>query len=174
VSGCLQRGAADSQRAAELQALVDRLEVRELINRYALGVDSLDRTLLETVFAVDAVADYVGTNFPLDAHLEGFDAIFGWLEESVGGRGNTVPWHFMSTHLVEVDGDSARLRAYQHNRHMSGIGLYTVDAERKASGWRIVRFRLEERILDEQMLERLKREEAPEDSGSEGARSGVR
>ena len=61
----------------------------------------------------------------------------------------------MSTHLVEVDDDRATLRTFQHNRNLSGVGLYTIEARRTGEGWRIEKLRLEERILDPDLLERL-------------------
>ena len=61
----------------------------------------------------------------------------------------------MSTHLVDIDGDEATLRTFQHNRHMSGVGLYTIRARRTKDGWRIVKLHLDERILDPPLLERL-------------------
>ncbi|MBW2274424.1 MAG: nuclear transport factor 2 family protein [Deltaproteobacteria bacterium] len=142
-----ERAAQPTWSAAEMRALSDRLELTELINRYALGIDSMDGELLAAVFTPDAVADYEIEPLGIREHLEGFDAIVGWLRSMLGERENAVPWHFMSTHIVEIDGDRARVRAYQHNRHMSGIGLYTADAIRTAEGWRIEKLHLEEQLL---------------------------
>lgn len=150
---CAQPGLEGRVRA--LEAGADHEAVIQLIHAYAHGIDSMDEALLERTFAEDAVAEYVGVNFPMDLRLEGFDEILAWLQSSVGDREGALPWHFMSTHLVEVDGDQATLRTFQHNRNLSGVGLYTVQARRKGGGWRIAKLRLEERILDPDLLERL-------------------
>ena len=67
----------------------------------------------------------------------------------------------MSTARVEVadDGDHATLRTFQHNRDLSGVGVYTVDARRTPDGWRIARLRLDERLLDPELLESMHRDE---------------
>ena len=132
------------------RAALDRHEVVELAHRYAHGVDRLDRALLATAFAPDAVAHYkvVGdAPYELDEHLEGFDAIYDWLSAALSSRGDTTPWHFMSTSIVKLDGDTARMQVYMHNRPVDGVGVYTLDAARTAAGWRIQRLQLEERSL---------------------------
>jgi hypothetical protein len=144
-------------RLVRLEAEADRQAVERLIHAYAHGIDTLDEALLRRTFAPDAVAEYRGLNFPMHADLAGADAIIDWLRTNVGGRGSAAPWHFMSTHLIELEAgsDQATLRTFQHNRSMGGIGVYTVEAERTEAGWRIQKLRLEERILDEVLLERL-------------------
>ncbi len=132
------------------RAALDRLEVIELAHRYAQGVDRLDRGLLATAFASEAVAHYkvVGdAPFELDERLEGFDAIYGWLSEVLAARGDSTPWHFMSTPIVNLDGDHARMVVYMHNRPVDGVGVYTMEATRTPAGWRIQRLQLEERAL---------------------------
>ncbi|MAG30807.1 MAG: hypothetical protein CL908_07960 [Deltaproteobacteria bacterium] len=148
-------------RVEALERDADRRAVTGLIQAYAHGIDGMDEVLLRRTFAADAVAEYVGVNFPMDDRLEGIDAILGWLRLHIGDREGALPWHYMSTHLVEVEGDRATLRSFQHNRHMSGVGLYTVEARRTIDGWRIQKLRLEERILSEELLERLGADSPP-------------
>jgi len=152
--GCARGDLEARVRALEVEA--DREAVIRLIHAYAHGIDGMDEALLREAFAVDAVAEYRGVNFPMNDRLDGIEEILGWLRARVGDREGAVPWHYMDTHLVDVEGDRATLRTFQHNRHMSGVGLYTVEAERTDEGWRIVRLRLEERILDPALLERLR------------------
>ena len=151
-------------RLALLEAEADRQAVERLMHAYAHGIDSMDEALLRRTFAKDAAAEYRGLNFPMHEDLNGVDAIIDWLRANVGDRGPAAPWHFMSTHLVEFDAgsDDATLRTFQHNRSMGGIGVYTVQAKRTDAGWRIQKLRLEERILDEVLLERLNRKAPPE------------
>jgi hypothetical protein len=151
LSGCDRSDLETRISALELEA--DRQSVIRLIHQYAQGLDGRDQALLERTFAPDAVAEYKGVNFPMDVRLDGFDAIFEWLDAQVGSREGAVPWHYMDTELVDVRGDRATLRAYQHNRHLSAIGLYTVEATRTPEGWRIQKLHLDERILDPMLLE---------------------
>jgi len=165
VLACAQPDLEARVRALEVEA--DRQAVIRLMHAYAHGIDSMDEALLELTFAVDAVAEYVGVNFPMDLRLEGVDAILEWLRSSVGGREGAVPWHYMSTDRVEMDGDRATLWTFQHNRHMSAIGLYTVEARRTQGGWRIQSLHLDERILDENLLERVNRDGVRKNPASE-------
>ena len=152
-TACAQPNLEDRVRRLEIEA--DRQAAIRLMHAYAHGIDSLDEALLRETFADDAVAEYVGANFPMNERLEGIDAILKWLRANVGGRKNAVPWHYMSTALVDVDGDRATVRTFQHNRTLSGVGLYTIEARRTSAGWRIGKLHLDERILDQQLLESL-------------------
>ena len=132
-------------RLAAAEAAADRQAVIELINRYAFGLDRGDQVAIRAIFLPDAIAEYVGVDNPLDVRLEGIDAILAWLRETDHGR--SPPGHYMATHVVEVEGDEARLTAYQHNRDVSGAGLYTIDARRTPNGWWIVRLHLDQHLL---------------------------
>lgn len=151
--GCAQTNL--EERVRDLEREADRQAVTRLMYGYAHGIDGMDESLLRETFAEDAVAHYEGVNFPMDDHLEGVDAIVAWLRTNVGGREDAVPWHYMSTALVDVSGDHATLRTFQHNRTMAGVGLYIVEAQRREEGWRITSLHLEERILDPGLLESL-------------------
>lgn len=140
--------AADAPNAA---APEDRLDVIQLSSKYAWGIDTLDRNLLATVFSDNAVADYVivgDSPIKLNEHLVGFDAIFTWLSKSLGHRKGIegFPWHFVTNHIVEMQGDTAELRFYMHNRTMAAGGVYRVHAIRTPQGWRVDRLRLEEQM----------------------------
>ena len=129
----------------------DRMALTELTHRYAFAIDTLDRALLSRVFTPDASAHYVEVGPPilgLDVQLEGFDSIYEWLREGLSHRkpSASLPQHFMSNHLIDLDGDKARMTYYMHNRAMAGGGVYYVDAIRTQAGWRIQKLRLEEQI----------------------------
>ncbi|MBY0400712.1 nuclear transport factor 2 family protein [Myxococcota bacterium] len=145
------------QRIKVLEVEADRQAVIRLIHQYAHGIDGHDEALLRQTFTADAVAEYKGVNFPMDVHLEGFAAILEWLNAQVGSREGAAPWHYMDTHLVEVKGHRATLKTFQHNRLLSGVGVYTVDAVRTSQGWRIQKLHLDERILDPKLLEQMHR-----------------
>lgn len=140
---CVAPAAPDAARTADQLALI------ELTHRYAWGIDTNDREMLATVFARDAKAHYVEVGkkvLDLDVRLDGFDAIYEWLDAGVGGRkgADGLPWHFMSNHLIDLDGDTASMTWYMHNRTMAAGGVYYVEAVRTQAGWRIKRLRLEE------------------------------
>ncbi|MFK7896383.1 MAG: nuclear transport factor 2 family protein [Myxococcota bacterium] len=164
LSGCASHstgeanmGAALEARLTRLEAEADRQEIERLMHAYAHGIDSMDMDLLRRTFAPDARAEYRGLNFPMHEDLAGVEQIIGWLNKSVGGRKKGEPWHYMSTHLIELEpgADEATLQTFQHNRTMGGIGVYTLNAIRTPQGWRIKKLRLEERILDDALLKRL-------------------
>lgn len=144
-AGC--RGPAFESRIAALEVAADRQAVIQLINQYAYGLDRGDQAALEAIFLPDAIAEYVGVDNPLDVRLEGIAAILAWLRETDHGR--SAPGHYMASHVVTVDGDEARMTAYQHNLDVSGAGLYTIDARRTPDGWRIARLRLDQRTLEQ-------------------------
>ncbi len=147
-------------RSLEIEA--DRQAVIRLIHQYAHGIDGKDEALLRRTFTADAVAEYNGVNFPMKVRLEGFPAILEWLNAQVGKREGAGPWHYMDTELVDVDGNRATLKTYQHNRTLSGIGVYTVEAVRTSLGWRIQKLHLDEQILDPKLLEDVNTPESQE------------
>lgn len=56
--------------------------------------------------------------------------------------------HFMHNHVVDIDGDIARMRNYMHNINSSSAGIYFTEAERTPQGWRFSRLRLEEQFIE--------------------------
>jgi hypothetical protein len=148
------------QRIKVLEVEADRQAVIRLIHQYAHGIDGHDEALLRQTFTADAVAEYKGVNFPMDVTLRGFPAILEWLNAQVGSREGAAPWHYMDTHLVDVKGNRATLKTFQHNRHLSGVGLYTVEDVRTSQGWRIQKLHLDERLLDPELIEQMKKKSA--------------
>jgi hypothetical protein len=139
-----------------LEAAADRLELTELMNRYAWAIDKWDWQLLASLFTEDARADYsaVGQYVEGDGIVRGRDAIVAWLQTSLLKFPDVL--HFMSNTLVELDGDRARVITYMHVLHMPMGGIYHCDAVRAKSGWQISGFRLEERDFSEPAARLLK------------------
>ena len=83
----------------------DRIEIHELLNRYAHAIDFLDWKLLERVFSEDAVADFssMAQYQEVESVLHGREAIVGYYEVAMTPFEGVL--HFMSNHLVEIDGD---------------------------------------------------------------------
>lgn len=153
LSTALAGGSALAASTAE--TAVDHIALKELTHRYALGIDTISseegKQLLSTVFTEDSVAHYVevGSNvLDMDVTLEGFTEIYHWLKEGLGHRKGTegLPWHFMTNHLIDVNGDTATMKVYMHNRTMAAGGVYYIDAVRTRDGWRVKNFKLEEQM----------------------------
>ena len=123
------------RRGEQMGATQDRLDVIELIHRYAAMIDFKNYDEVDRVFTKDAVANYesmrayVGDDF----EPKGAKAIGEWLRKYTGTR---VSMHYMHNHVVELDGKRATMRNYMHNTNSSIGGVYTPRKRTKA-GWRL-------------------------------------
>jgi hypothetical protein len=133
-------------------AAKDRLDIIELIHRYAALIDLKSYDDADRVFAADAVANYesmrayVGDDFA----PKGPKAIGEWLRKYTGTRNSM---HYMHNHVVEIDGKRATMRNYMHNINSSIGGIYHTESKRTKKGWRITSLRLEERYIDTDTLQ---------------------
>ena len=139
----------------ELRQGIDRIEIHELVNRYAHAIDFMDWELLGRVFTEDAVADFssVGDYQEMDAVRRGRDAIVAYYEVALAPFQGVL--HFMTNHRVEFDGDTATCTSYMHVLNMAMGGIYTCRCRRTKAGWRIEHLSLDERSFDE-VAERLR------------------
>ncbi len=87
-----------------LQELVDKDAIRDLMARYARGVDGRDPELIASTLTSDAYTDYG------EWDGSGRDNIVNWIMR---------PWdspfrstHFMGDQLVRLDGDTAEVETY--------------------------------------------------------------
>jgi hypothetical protein len=132
-------------RDPEVQALLDKQAIHEVVLRYCRGVDRCDRDLVRDCYwpeAVDEHGSFTGTR---DEYLE-------WLFERMLPR-YSMTMHFVGNVLVEVDGDRGRSEAYGVSWHRlvperQGDDLvssfrYIDDMERRTvdgvAQWRIAR-----------------------------------
>jgi len=125
----------------------DRLDIIELIHRYAAIIDLKRYDDVPLVFADDAECHYDSMRAYLgdDCRPRGRVDIERWIRQYTGTRSSM---HFMHNHVVEIDGDDAHMRNYMHNTNSSIAGIYETEAHRTADGWRLTRLRLDERFLD--------------------------
>ena len=139
-------GDRDDER---LREGVDRIEIHELLNRYAHAIDFMDWRLLADVFTEDAVADYssAGEYVEVESVRRGRDQIIDYYETAMAPFAGVL--HFMTNHLVELDGDRARTRSYMHVLNLGMGGIYRCQCRRLDAGWRIERLELEERTFGE-------------------------
>jgi len=131
----------------EGQLLHDRLEIDDLLTRYATAIDGRDWSLLDTVFTPDARLDYRGAGGIEGAYPE----VRAWLAEVLPMF--DVTQHLVLNRVVVVDGDTARARSAFSNPNRITVdgesqlftvgGYYHDELVRAPEGWRIRR-RLEE------------------------------
>lgn len=126
----------------------DRIEIDDLLTRYATAVDTRDWDLYQTVFTADAVIDYTSSG-----------GIRGELPEVTKWLSDALSIFSMSQHMVtnrdiRVAGDMATSRSYFYNPMgctkrdgtldlMFVGGYYRDQLRRTGDGWRIT-----ERIQD--------------------------
>jgi hypothetical protein len=121
-----------------LEELFDRLEIDELLTRYATAIDSKTFDLLDDVFTPDAHVDYTSAG----GIAGDFPTVKAWLSE-------VLPYfpeyqHVVGNRDVAVDGDNATSISKFFNPMVQGSGdMFFVGGEyhdklvRTADGWRI-------------------------------------
>jgi hypothetical protein len=126
---------------ADLQMLLDRAEIDDLLTRYTYAVDAREFDRLDTVFTPDAHLDYTATG-----GIAGpFPQVQQWLGEALALASHMQ--HVLGQREVVLDGDDARVRAYFWNPmrfaplegeplelHLGGV--YEHDLVRTDAGWR--------------------------------------
>ena len=141
------KGNIEAERRRLLEA-ADRMEITELLHRYAYAIDNGRLDLLTEVFTPDATLDFGS----VDQYVEGesvvrsLGAIRAWFEKALAPFPGVL--HFMTNHRIELDGDEARTETLMQVLHMSMGGIYRGHAVRTKAGWRIDRFSLEERSFE--------------------------
>ena len=125
-----------------LQEISDRLQIQDLLTRYALAIDTKDWALLDTCFLPDSTVDYTSTGGRKGTYPE----IRRWLAEALAPFAVTM--HCIGNTTVELEGDRARARSYLWNpmgyqKPDGDIHWFTVSAHyvdeiaRTSHGWRI-------------------------------------
>ncbi|MGZ4694215.1 MAG: nuclear transport factor 2 family protein [Acidimicrobiales bacterium] len=122
----------------DLQSVHDKIEIHELLARYARGVDSKDWELWKSVFTPDATLDYSSAGAAVGTR----DEVAAWLEQGL----SVVPMtqHFITNIEVDLDGDRAMVRAMFYNpMQLPGMdeqsycgGYYTHELVRTPAGWK--------------------------------------
>jgi 3-phenylpropionate/cinnamic acid dioxygenase small subunit len=136
-----------------LQEISDRIEIDDLLTRYARAVDTLDWPLLDTVFTPDAVVDYTASGGIRGTYPE----IRAWLAKVLPLF--PVRQHFVTNRDVQIAGDSATSRAMLFNpmgtrNQADGVDLFYIGGcyvdrlVRTPAGWRIAERREEQAWTD--------------------------
>jgi 3-phenylpropionate/cinnamic acid dioxygenase small subunit len=118
----------------------DRLDIADVLVRYATGIDRRDWPLFRTVFTDDCVLDYgeVGS-------WKGVDAITEFMQQAQSMAGHTM--HRLTNQVITVDGDTAQSRTYvdalimmeDSNSGVNAAGFYDDELVRGDDGWRVAR-----------------------------------
>jgi hypothetical protein len=128
-----------------LQRLTDEADLRDLIHRYAFGLDTRDWDMWRSVFTDDVeidMSDYEPEppprSLPVDTYLAYVRRLFA---------GFAATQHFIGTHRFIIDGDRATIVAHMRAEHWvttgqggdryTMYGTYTDECVRTADGWRI-------------------------------------
>jgi ketosteroid isomerase-like protein len=130
---------------AAIRALQDRMDITDVLYRYASTIDRFDLDAMRGVLADDVWAQY-GNAEP----VSGGDALASWIGEATAN----VVWqhHLLSVYHVEVDGDRASALVYHTSHQMFEddpstakliVGRYHSELRREHDGWRISRLVLE-------------------------------
>jgi hypothetical protein len=126
----------------QVQLLIDRLEIDDLLTRYTVALDTRQWDVLATVFTPDATIDYTSSQ-----GIKGrFPEIAAWLEKALTAF--TVSQHLLGNRQIALDGDHGTGRTYFFNPNtltdaagaetMLFVGGFYVDKfVRTAGGWRI-------------------------------------
>lgn len=130
------------------QQLADRLEIQDLLTRYATAIDTRDWDLFTSCFTADAFIDYTAVG-----GIKGsLPVVRAWLAEVLAGFAMTQ--HLVTNFDIRIDGDVAECRSCLFNPmgmnddegnlvvFLEG-GYYYDSLVRTPEGWRI-RKRVEE------------------------------
>ena len=128
-----------------LNAIQDRIEITDVLYRYASTIDSFDLDGLRGTLADELWAQY-GNADP----VIGGDAVARWIEEAI----EPVIWqhHLLSVYHVEIDGDEAKALVYHTSHQVFAdepesakvlVGRYSNELRREPDGWKISRLVLE-------------------------------
>lgn len=104
---------------AEVRRLSDRLEIIDLFYRFAAGMDGQDWTLLESIWADDAVVDHTATHWGkgiVEERQHGREEVMAAMKKGVSRH--FVSHHVITNPRVTLDGDRARAVTYLTSVHL--------------------------------------------------------
>ena len=124
------------------QEIADRIEIDDVLTRYATAVDTRDWNLYQTVFTADALIDYTSSG----GIRGGVAEMTKWLSDALSIF--SMSQHLVTNRDIQVAGDTATSRSYFYNpmgrtkrdgtlELMFVGGFYRDQLRRTADGWRI-------------------------------------
>ena len=122
--------------------ITDEQQIRDVLVRYATGIDQRDGALFRTVFTEDCELDYGDIGV-----WRGVDTVVDFMTVAHDMAGRTL--HRITNAVVSVDADMATARAYvdalimaqDNSSGVNAAGIYDDELVRTAAGWRIARRR---------------------------------
>jgi ketosteroid isomerase-like protein len=128
-----------------LQAIQDRLDITDVLYRYASTIDAFDLAGLRKTLADDLWAQYGNADPVL-----GGDAVAAWIAEAIA----PVVWqhHFVTVYHVAIEGDEADALVYHTSHQLFKdepdsakllVGRYHNKLRREPGGWKISKLVLE-------------------------------
>lgn len=138
-----------SARDPALQNVMDRLDILDLFARYCHAVDNCDLSMFPDIFTDDVEADYSTVaeyTQPLNPVRHGLAELIAYFEVALPPMGKGLT-HYMSNHLIELDGDTATITVHNHVLNLAQGGVYHTRARRTAKGWRLDRLVFEVRYF---------------------------
>src|SRR5258708_3913138 len=127
------------------------MDILQLFAKYCHIVDDCTFEKLPEVFAEDAVLDYSSLGPTVQGRrtkMQGVQEFIDSLTATMAGRGPGLT-HFMTNHLMEVQGAEADTVSHNHVLNIPQGGHYTSHARRTAQGWRIDRFPFQNRLFQD-------------------------
>ena len=129
----------------KMQTLLDRMEIIDIENRYATGVDNRDRDLYRSCFTDEIELDMSGMGLgePSKVSAE------VWADQAIAlVSGFQSTQHMITNHVITIEGDRATCVAYVQAQHynpenmLTVGGYYTNTLVRTAEGWKISKLKL--------------------------------
>lgn len=133
----------DAPSNAHITELMDREAIRDVLFRYAHGIDRCDAELLRTVYWPEGTDDHGDFSGKRDDFIE-------WVIPTLKSQMSTSQ-HLMTNILIRVAGTKAQVETYFHAYHRWGqfdakaaedfwiSGRYLDEMEKRGSEWRIAR-----------------------------------
>jgi len=133
---------SDKYNEMDIREYLDREAIRDVLYRYAHGIDRCDPELLQTVYwpeGIDDHGDFVGTR----------DEFIAWVVPSLKSA-LSVSQHLLGNILIRIDGDYAHVesyfQAYQRMESPGGKpaedlvigGRYTDRMQKRGKEWRVL------------------------------------
>ena len=142
----------------KIEEVGDRFAIRQLVDEYAIAVDSRDGERFAALFAAGGkLAVYEPDEQTPSLVYTGREELLTVVELVASF---SVTYHVMTNHVVELDGDTATASTYGLTHHLGddpdGDGLrdtlmllrYDDDLRREGDGWRFVERRIARQWTD--------------------------
>lgn len=126
------------EEVAAVRLLADRLAIRDTVHRYCRGVDRHDVQMMDSVFFADGIDNH--------GDVICYRPEFAAWGNSLHEKGSLAHGHYITSQLIEVEGDTAAAESYVIFvlKRKDGTTIHVGNAryldrlERRAGLWRIV------------------------------------